>query len=301
MIERVDGADEIDRLVARHLRFAGVEGTYPTPLGELVAAARLTEPPESILGKSLIARVPGRLGKRLKQFAGSVRGLLDWRTREIHIDPEILDAKARFTRAHEIAHALLPWHDSQLWIDDDVTLAPAVEDLFERQASHGGSMLLFQGRHFVEVAGAYKTGLAAVIDAAQLFGGSLRAALRRYGETHDDEVAAIVLGKRSGSLMPVAFPRREAVCSPAFRRRFGSVRLPEWLKVTQFPFVAEAAASVYRPNQIFEGEWSITDVNGESVDLRVELIHTTYNVLVLAWIHRKQRRRLSIRLAPAAS
>lgn len=295
MLEDLDSHEDIARLTDRLLREAGAYGRFPTPVADILAAAKLEEAPETFLAESSIAKMPEHMRGVLRRAAGKVHAALDRRTRVVHINPATdLTGQKAFKRLHETSHDLFPWQHIDTgrvgFADDEMTLSPRTTILFEREANQGAAELLFQRRRFSEVAADYAVGCGTVAELAGLFGGSRHATFRRYVESHPSAVAGVVLGPRPCGLEPLAFQRRETMCSASWRARFEDPTVwPPVLLRDSFSFVEQArACNVIGPPH---GEWTHPDRNGEPIALRVEAMSNSYRTFVLLWIPRRERLR----------
>lgn len=292
LTSRPEIAEEADRL----LRHAGALGRLPTPVDDLVAAADLTEPEESMLSASVLKFAPTHLRDAVARLAGRVRGLVDRRALEVHLAPEVThQARRNFIRLHETGHHILPWQSDLAYADDDSTLSPSVRATFELEASQCAADLLFQGKRFTVDAADLAIGLPAVIKAAEMYGASLRSGLRRYTETHRAAMVSIVLDPSPFTLDPLRYRRHEVNASAQFVDRFGELIRPSLLSVARYPFVALAAAAM-ATGEVVTGEWRLTDLRGDGVELHVDALATGYNVLVLAWVPISERTRRRVRL-----
>lgn len=304
MLEDLDSHSDITRLTDRLLKEADAYGQFPTPVSRIVAAADLTEPPQSLLSDLSIAHAPVHLRAALRRAKGKVHALLDRREREVHINPATDHAAQQaFKRLHETSHELFPWQhigEGEVgFADDRFTLSPKTTDLFEQEANQGAAELLFQRVRFTEIAAEYQIGCAAIGELADTFGASKHASFRRYVETHRGAVAGVVLEPRPYSKSPLAFRRYEAICSRAWTRRFEHPMLwPAVLTTEPFAFVEQArvCAGVGSPL----GTWRHIDLNNESATLRVEAMSNTYRTFVLVWLPRREtfkRRRVLVSAA----
>jgi hypothetical protein len=304
VLEDLDSHADISRLTDRLLKKADAYGTFPTPVSEIVAAADLTEVPESMLSSASIAEAPAHLRAALRRVRGKVHALLDRREREVHINPETdRTAQRAFKRLHETAHELFPWQHvddgRDGFADDTLSLSPKTTNLFEREANQGAAELLFQRLRFAEMAADYRIGCAAIAELAEMFGASKHATFRRYVETHHGAVAGIVLEPRPYSNAPLAFRRHEAICSPAWTQRFEDPLLwPNVLGAEPFGFVQQArACSGFGSPQ---GTWGHIDLNNEVTSLEVEAMSNSYRTFVLIWLPRRElfkRRRVLVAAA----
>lgn len=304
MLEDLHSHDDISRLTDRLLREAGAYGRFPTRVDDILAAAKLEEAPETFLSESSIAKMPEHMRGVLRRAAGKVHAALDRKTRVVHINPatDLVGQKA-FKRLHETAHDLFPWQHIDTgrigFADDEMTLSARTTILFEREANQGAAELLFQRDRFAEIAADYAIGCGAVAELVELFGGSRHATFRRYVEAHHAALAGVVLQPRPCGLEPLAFQRREAMCSASWRARFEDpVAWPPVLRFDPFSFVDQARAwTSIGPSQ---GNWTHIDRNNEPTTLRVETMSNSYNTFVLLWVPRRDRLRRRRVIANAA-
>jgi hypothetical protein len=293
----LDSQPEIEVAAKELLGKAGAMGSYPTPVDDIVAAASLTEPSESLLGESVLGQAPKYLRAVMQRLGGRILGLLDRRTREVHLDPAInLEGRRRFIRLHEAGHDSLPWQGDLAFADNSRTLSPQVRQLWELEANSFAAEVMFQGNRLAEDAADLQIGLAAVIDLHDRFGASLRSTFWRYAERNGDTVAGIVLGHQPESIEPVRFQRHELIRSSRFAARFGADYWPSRLDGSRFGFVDLAAAATSTPQNVVAGMTQLTDVNGEYISLQCEALCTGFNTLVLLWLPRSERLRKRLRL-----
>lgn len=305
MVEGLDSYEDIARLTDRLLRKADAYGRHPTPVDDILAAADLEEAPDTLLSESSIARMPKHMHGVLRRVAGKVHAALDRKTRIVHINPatDLVGQKA-FKRLHETAHDLFPWQHIDLghlgFADDEMTLSSRTTIHFEREANQGAAELLFQRERFAETAADYAIGCATVIELVKLFGGSRHATFRRYVESHPGTVAGVVLAPRPCGREPLAFQRREAMCSSAWRDKFDDpARWPGVLRVEPYAFVEQARACVAIEPPT--GEWTYVDRNHETTTLKAEAMSNSYSTFVLVWLPRREVFKRRRAVASAAS
>jgi hypothetical protein len=292
MLEDLESHREIARLTDRLLRKADAYGRFPTPVSDILNAAELTEAPDSFLSETSIAQAPAHLRGALRRLSGKVHALLDRRTREVHVNPAVeLIGQGAYKRLHETSHHLFAWQhidDGEFgFADDESTLSRQTNILFEREANQGAAELLFQRERFAEVAAQYAVGCGTVIELSQTFGSSRHAAFRRYVETHRGAIAGVVLGRGPCGAEPLAFRRREAVCSALWRERFEHPALwPRVLRTDPFGFVEQARAC--GGFGIPTGEWRYPDLNNEMATLSVDAMSNSYRTFVLVWLPRRE-------------
>jgi hypothetical protein len=284
---------DIARLTDRLLRDADAYGRLPSPVTDILAAAELVEAPDTFLGAGSIAQAPVHLRGILSRMSGKVHAVLDRRTREVHINRATdLAGQQAFKRLHETSHDLFTWQHvaegQNGFADDQWTLSPKTQILFEREANQGAAELLFQRDRFAAMTSDYAVSGGAVIELAERFGSSIHAAFRRYVETHRRVVAGVVLATGPCEREPLAFARREAICSRGWRTRFEDpAAWPRVLRADPFAFVEQArACAAFGPPT---GEWRYLDRNNEMTTLKVEAMSNTYRTFVLVWLPQRER------------
>jgi hypothetical protein len=297
-VDELESRHEIEAAAERLLRRADAFGRFPTPVDDIVAAASLSEPEESLLSPALIAKAPRHLADAMRRIGGRIWGLVDRRAREVHLDPEVThEGRRRFIRLHETGHDALEWQKQLAYADNEHTLSPIVRKIYELEASSFAAEVLYQRGQIREDASSLQIGLASVVELSTRFGASLRSTLRRYAEQHPDVVAAVVLDAEAESTEPLTYQRREMATSSAFSVRFGSGYWPGRLLASRFDFLNLAAGASLAPNQFCGGTTRLADVNGSVVSVRCEALCTGYNVLVLLWLPRSERTRRKLKLA----
>jgi Zn-dependent peptidase ImmA (M78 family) len=234
-------AREVKKRVDLLLQKAEAKGRFPTPVDDLVVAAKLEVSRENALDSiflgELYRKLPNRLKlapDRLKKALGKVLGLLDRRSRTIHLDESVHKNKRPFLSLHEVAHDYLPWQretfdlleDGKSELDDDT------RDEFEREANCFASDALFQLDAFTKDAMDCRFGILVPVKLASRYGSSIYAAVRRYVSTNETACAAIVFDKAEdetdrGDYIKV----RRSVASKSFEASFGST----WHKMVYGP------------------------------------------------------------------
>jgi hypothetical protein len=203
------GTRRIAAIADEALRAAGVLGVLPTPLEALRAHARIERVrPIGLLPEGV--RTPGR----------ELLGALWFEERTLFLDERQALPRRRFTEAHELAHALLPWHEAVLREDTEAELFRPVAAAIEAEANAAAGLLIFQGKRFAaRVAAAGPCGIEAALELAREHGASRHATLHHYAQSHAGAVALLTVGRfplRGGAL-----PVWRGVESAAFRRRHG--------------------------------------------------------------------------------
>lgn len=283
MARELESASEINRHVNRLLRKADAYGVFPTPVDHIVAQAELVEESEYILDEAMIKKAPAWMRAKLRSAAKKIQGLVDRRARVIHISPEIENVgKKRFVKLHETIHHILPHQQDLLYADDHETLSPSTNRLFEREANQGAAELLFQRDGFARDARDYAISTATVCLLADRYGSSIHSALRRYAETHDAAVAAIVLERTARTMSPPTWVREEFMATPEWEARFGAPTWPRSMQTSMFPFLA----ALDHPEL---DRAVLIDTDGDRIEICVDQLQTPYKSFILLWVPPKRR------------
>jgi uncharacterized protein DUF955 len=196
----------LERIADDALRRAGVLGVVPTPLDAVAAAAAIAIEPVAALGPERDRPVLGAMW-------------LEERT--LFLERGQSPARRRFTQAHELMHALCPWHGPALRTDTAAELFGPTREMLEAEANAGASLLIFGGTQGIGPVS--MTGAQALATAC---GASMHATLHHCVESDTGASALLVAGRfpdRAGAL-----PVWRSIQSSAFRRRF-AVLVPQHL------------------------------------------------------------------------
>lgn len=265
------------------LEAAGALGRLPTPVAEVMDAARLIVA-EDDLDDSLVAhlrRKTVRARAVLKRALGKIWGVLDAKARLVYVDKAVLGVKQRFLKLHEAAHALLPWQRDIYSVieDSEGTLAPEVSEQFDQEANTFASEVMFQLDAFALEATAHPFGIRVPLNLSKRYGASVYASVRRYVSSHPRPCAVLVLeppiyGRGDGFVACL----RRVVASPAFARMFGTLEWPEAFAPTDMigRLVPIGGRKMSRPREL-----PLTDRNGTIHDCVAEGFTTTHHVFVL--------------------
>jgi Zn-dependent peptidase ImmA (M78 family) len=279
---------EVVRYADLLLRKANAVGRFPTPVADLVSAAKLEIARESALERVgldvLYRRLPNALKLTpdvLKRAAAKVLGVLDRPDRTIHLDPTLHPKRKTYITVHEIGHDFIPHQRSTFKIleDSESELDPETKDLYEREANVFASEVLFQGKMFTKEAADSALSIRVPIDLSKKYGPSIYSSARRYVSTHRSACALIVFNQPVeligvGTVMTL----RRVVASPSFARQFGSLPLQDtWGEGTFF--------FKHRPRNKFTAPISlnIVDVDGEKQPCSAEAFDTTHHILFLVY------------------
>lgn len=279
-----DQAREVRAAARRALLDGGAIGVFPTPVDQILDAARVEVVPLAI-DEGYLARLRHKAeaaGKVLLSAISKVWGVFDPHARVAFIDPETPKEKLPFLKLHEGGHAVLPWQSVfGMFEDCRKTLDPDVKSGFEREANVFASEVLFQLDAFGEEARDLPFGIKAPLKLAKRYGASAYSTMRRYVGSSERICAILVFNPpeyREG--VGQASALRRAVASPAFLNRFplhvwprevtpgaglgrvipvGRMTAPRTLVLTdadgnRHPFVAEAFKTPYQTFVLIHAE-----------------------------------------------
>jgi len=187
-----DSSTNVTEEVRRLLRAAGVKDELPTPKERILACQRLVE-----TGELDLAEYEATLAETARDFfhraASKIIGIFDRRTQIIYVDPHTHDSRKLFVTYHEVTHSILGWQHIDLTQEDDKTLRPDCEELFEAEANYGAADILFQCERFESEARDYEVSLESTFHLADRYNSSRHAALRRFVERSNRPCALLVL------------------------------------------------------------------------------------------------------------
>jgi hypothetical protein len=194
-----DQLRNVEKHADRLLKEAGAYGRFPTPLADIIAAAKLTIVEDEYLDegtlRQFLRKATLRGAATLKSALSKVLGLFDPHDRLVLIDKGVPKAKKPFVKLHETGHGFLP-HQSGLFgliHDCRKTLDPDTTDLFEREANVFAVEALFQGTTFANEAHSEAFGIKVPMRLAKKFGGSNYSSFRRYVYTNPEACCVVVL------------------------------------------------------------------------------------------------------------
>ena len=157
-------------------------GVVPTPLDEILTAARVQEIHEDVLNDSFLTILRRKADNKLKLALSKVLGVFDAVASLIFVDQALAPVKKRFVSLHEAAHGFLPWQRSMYRIveDCDKSLDPEAAALFDREANVFASEVLFQNDTFHNLAVDEPFEIWTPIRLAKKFDASLYSSIRQY-------------------------------------------------------------------------------------------------------------------------
>jgi hypothetical protein len=275
----------IESRAALSLDKASAWGRYPTPVDDILAAAKLRVAPKGMFDPaSFLAFVKQKAAgaaSALKSAISKVLGLYDANEQIIHIDESVGPSKQKFLKLHETGHHELPTHRKifSLFQDCNETLAPAIADQFEREANNFARFALFQGTAFKEHAADMKMGIRTPMDLAKKFGASNYASAREFVRTHHRPCVVYILEPMQ--FVPnhgtTAAVRRIEV-SPSFDLEFGK---PDDVLIDanhSLAILLPIGRKMTRPTPL-----RYLDKNGVQHECLGEAFDTTHNVLLLIY------------------
>lgn len=221
-------------LIRKHAQHAlvaaGALGRFPTPVDEVMSAAKVIVSDEQALDTGFLAKLRNRAGTALLRAISKVLGVLDAAAKIVYIDQSLLAVKRTFLKLHETAHAVLPWQRDIFIVAEDceMTLAPEIAESFEREANAFASEVLFQLDSFQSEAEDMKASILVPVRLSRRYGASIYSSVRRYVSKNSRVCAVLVLEPpipcaRRGFIAKL---RREIV-SPSFRSTIGHLSWPD--------------------------------------------------------------------------
>lgn len=276
------------------LRKASAYGRFPTPVDDLLAAAKLEIARESALATigldGFYRRLPNSLKlapDKLKRAGAKVLGLLHRQDRSIHLDPGTHPKKQIYISVHEVGHDFLPHQRRTFAIleDSETELDPDTKDLYEREANVFASEVLFQRDRFTIEAADFDLAIRVPVDLAKRFGPSVYSAARRYVATNNKPCALLVFNQPVYiATVGEVIELRRAISSPSFRKEFGRLHWPEQCGPGDF-FMQN------RPKHRFTSARpaQLTDRNGQARDCFVEAFDSSHQILFLIYLANAQR------------
>lgn len=284
LVERPDSQDVVSEIAERTLRAAGAVGKLPTPIDDLIRAAKVVEEEDS---PSVVERFASLLNEKRRSLFKSafqkIRGIADLRERVVYVPSKDKPPRVRFAKAHELGHQVITWHhvnsDEMMPFhqDDNKSLSPEVERLFDFEANFFASEVIFQGRRFTTKVRDFQPSFDAVFLLSEMHGASKQATLRLYVEEHDEALASVeylpckfVL---DASGLPILRTPR-IITSVSFRQKIGEVQVPPSLAADH------VWGEARKLSQVCDGEITLTATQG-SVRLQWQAWWNCYALMVL--------------------
>jgi hypothetical protein len=264
---------------------AAAWGRLPTPVDDIIAAAKLRVAPKSAFDPaSFLAFIKEKstaAAHALKSAISKVLGLYDANDEVIHIDDSCGKSKQTFLKLHETGHHELPTHRKifRLFQDCEKTLSPEIADRFEREANNFARFALFQGTAFQVRAADMAMNVRTPMSLAKEFGASIYASAREFARTHHRACVVLVLEQ------PVFFPKGGFSCavrrietSQSFSHDFGKPSDTEINHLHALAHLVPIGHKMTRPTPLV-----YRDRNGLDHDCLGEAFDTTHNIILLIY------------------
>ena len=187
------------RLIRKHakqaLKSADAFGIFPTPIDEIMEAAKVFVADEDLSDEGFIKKMAKAAGGTLKKALDKVLAVLHVAARLVYLDKAVHVAKLPFLKMHETAHAVLPWQKDIYAVTEDCkkTLAPEIADEFEKEANVFATEVVFQLDTFTNEAADHDIGIMVPVKLKKRYGSSIYSAVRRYVSTHHKACLVLVL------------------------------------------------------------------------------------------------------------
>ncbi|HET9282611.1 MAG TPA: ImmA/IrrE family metallo-endopeptidase [Candidatus Angelobacter sp.] len=266
----------------RLLKQASAHGRFPTPIDDLIAAAKLTVVEDEVLDDNFLRRFLQKTKvsvASLKSALSKILGLFETQDRLVLIDRNTPRPKVPFVKLHEAGHGMLPHQKKaySLMQDCEKTLDPDITDLFEREANVFASETLFQGEGFAFEAHAYEFGMKVPIQLAKKYGASNYASFRRYVNTNPHACCLIVLEPLIQSEDGASFASvRRVVASKTFNIIYDPGTLSGPVKAGH-----PLRPLIPRRRMVYPREIVLKDRNFEQRECIGESFDTKHQILVL--------------------
>jgi Zn-dependent peptidase ImmA (M78 family) len=274
----------VQRYADRLLRDASAHGVFPTPIDDLLAAAKLTVVDDEVLNENFLKQFVHKAKAGLdsiKMALSKVLGLFESHEGLVVIDKNAPKPRVPFIKLHEAGHGTLP-HQRKMYrliYDCEKTLDAEITDLFEREANVFASEVLFQGKVFAQEANDQEFGIKVPMALARKFGASNYSAFRRYVITNSNACCVVVLDQsvhhiNGGFTAEV----RRVVMSKSFETIYDGKIL--CTAVTGSHPLAQAVPATGK-RMSFGREIVLSDRNREDRVCLVEAFDTKHQVLIL--------------------
>jgi Zn-dependent peptidase ImmA (M78 family) len=272
----------VQRHADRLLREASALGVFPTPVDDIMAAAKLTVVDDEVLNENMLRQFVKKAKSGLatiKSALSKVLGLFEANDRLVVIDKEAPKPRKPFIKLHEAGHGTLP-HQSKVYAlihDCEKTLDAEIADLFEREANVFASEALFQGEIFAKEAQQLDFGIKAPVALAKQFGSSNYAAFRRFVITNTKACCVVVLEPSVHDLKGgFSADVRRVVMNKSFATIYDGKALN--LTVTDSHVLGSVMP---RKRMTFNHEIVLTDRNSDERICIAEAFNTGKNTLIL--------------------
>jgi Zn-dependent peptidase ImmA (M78 family) len=268
----------------RLLREAGAYGNFPTPVANIMNAAKVHLDERNSLDSNMIHRLYRKATDVIKHALDKVLGIFDVRANTIYYDHSIHKAKKPFLLLHETGHSYLEWQRATYaFLEDGKTnLAPEVSEAFECEANVFASEVLFQVDKFTQLAEDMPLALATPMSLAKKFGASIYSSVRRFATTTSRCCVILVLEPPLTTDGVAVFALRRALPSKSFLLKYGDVLWQRDFSRLNFPsralpHIGGSIQKVVKPAKI-----DIT-IGGVKQNFTAEAFNSTQNVFLLLY------------------
>lgn len=264
---------------------ASAWNVFPTPVDDILAAAKLQVAPTSMFDPArllnFVKNTVGDAKSHIKHALSKVFGIYDSQDDVIHIDNTVAASKQTFLKLHETGHHELPTHRKlfKFFQDCKKTLSPEIADQFEREANNFARFALFQGNGYATMAADHALEIRTPLKLAKTFGASIYASAREFARTNHRACAVLVLEQIEyvegiGAQAPV----RRIEASPSFIKQFGK---PADTMITLDHALGPALPIGRKMTRPFS--LSVADLNGDCHECLAEGFDTTHNIIILLY------------------
>lgn len=268
----------------RALETADALGRLPTPVTDVMEAAKLIVADEDELSESFVEKIRNnviRAKKVLKKAISKIFGVLDVPGRIVYIHKAVPAIKRVFLKLHETGHSVIPWQrDVYCAIEDcEKTLAPEIADIFDREANAFASEVLFQLDTFKNEAADHQFGIGVPLKLSKKYGASVYSTVRRYVSSNHRTCSVLVL-EPPELIIGDGFRClcRRVVQSDCFTSIFGEMQWPAAITPDDpiGAFIPIGDRKMSRPAEI-----RLTDQNGTEHECVAEGFKYKYYVFIL--------------------
>lgn len=275
----------VERQAQDLLNRASAWGRFPTPVEDILGAAKLRVAPKGMFDVAAfleyVKKTTTQAAQSLKSALSKVLGLYDANEQIIHIDDSVGVSKQTFLKLHEAGHHELPTHRKifQVFQDCEQTLAPTIADQFEREANNFARYTLFQGATYRSMAADLPMGVRTPITLSKKFGASIYASAREFARTNHRACLIYILEPiQLVPGVPAYADVRRIEASPSFAQQFG---IPTAARIEMSHALADLlpiGRKMTKPTQLV-----YSDRNGDTHECLGEAFDTTHNVLLLIY------------------
>lgn len=283
--DHLDNPQQLARIrktAERAIQEAGGFGIFPTPVDDIIEAAKHITIADQDIDDRFLAKTSRRVGGALKSALSKVLGVLDVTAKTMYLDKAVHTAKVPFLKLHELGHGLLIWQRDMYAVTADCkhTLDPEVTDLFERQANAFASEVLFQVDTFTREAAAHPFSIRTPLNLSKKYGASVYATVRRYVSTNARACAVVVLEPIELQAGPGFQARlRRFISSPAFDEQFGQMDWPKTFTPDDaIGKIVPVGRKMSRPQTL-----DLVDANGKNHECVAEAFDSTYQIFILIY------------------